>query len=349
MNIREGITFDDVLLVPKHSSIASRDEVDISSNLGGGRRIRVPIISANMDTVTDHKMIAAMVDLGANGILHRFMTVEEMEEELGNINHIPACIVRDELYDPFPEIASIGIGSKALERASRIKFHNFDGICVDVAHGDHDSVIRVLRELGDFKIRIAGNVATYDGAMRLIEAGANVIKVGIGPGSLCTTRVVTGCGVPQLTAISDVRRAIEDSGENVTLIGDGGIKSSGDIVKALAVGADTVMVGSLFAGTDESPGEVFIENGIRYKSYRGMASRAAQEDWKGYANYVEGESKRMPYKGSVREILLGLISGIKSGFSYLGARNVKELRENAEFVRVTHAGLIESRPHGLNT
>lgn len=224
-------------------------------------------------------------------------------------------------------------------------------ICIDVAHGHHDRVwnsIQKVKEAFPGRFIIAGNVATAAGAHFLYRAGAHAIKVGIGPGSLCTTRIVTGCGVPQLTALDDIVKSFNPYKDSVhkgvkppkrpQIYADGGIKNSGDIVKALAVGADAVMIGSLFAGTHEA---------AMRTEYRGMASKAAQVDWKGSATHVEGVSKYVPPRGSVKDIIEKLVSGIKSGFSYVGAHNIAELRENAEFIRITHSGLMENNPHGI--
>ncbi len=219
---------------------------------------------------------------------------------------------------------------------------------IDIAHGHSNLMIDKIKKVKDIAPEmpvIAGNVATGDGAIDLVEAGADCIKVGVGPGSLCTTRVKTGCGVPQLTAIVDAEQAVRG---RATVIADGGIRCSGDIVKALAAGADAVMIGRLFAGTAETPGDVINAPGKgKIKVYRGMASKEAQESWKGKATSVEGEMTWVPYKGALAEVFEDLISGIKSGMSYLNSRNILELRENAVFRKQTAAGVVEARPHAI--
>lgn len=335
IQLPEGITFDDILLVPSYSTIKSRGEVSIAGFLAPNYPISVPIISANMDTVTGYSMMQEMYKVGAAGILHRFMSIEEMK-----------LII--EKLDVSILTVSVGVGDKAKKRVdAALETGKVNGICVDVAHGDHSQVIEIVKYITrqDVPIRIAGNIATPEAADRLCSSGANVLKVGIGPGSLCTTRVVTGFGVPQLTAISEVRTLVDSSNYHATIIGDGGIRNSGDIVKALAFGADTVMIGSLLAGTIESPGQIFEGR----KIYRGMASRSAQEDWKKdkKVRHIEGETKTVSLKGSVEEVINSLAAGIRSGFSYAGAKHMKDLR-SVKYRRVSHSSLAESRPHGLN-
>lgn len=346
MKISEGLTFDDVLLVPAYSDIPTRDEseVDIASWLSSSHKMHTPILSANMDTITEWKMANTMCTLGGNGIIHRFMTEEYLEDQLKTMNYMSTG------GPEIPWLIAIGIGEKAKRRVDvvlkNIISDSTFGICIDVAHGDHKHVVDTVKWLKKegIELVIAGNIATGDAACRLIDAGADVLKVGIGPGSLCTTRVVTGCGVPQLTAITEVKRAVDKLNPRVTIIGDGGIKSSGDIVKALAFGADSVMIGGLFAGTAETPGATVSGK----KIYRGMASRQAQLDWKAIKpTYIEGETKTVEARGTVKDVVKDLAARVRSGFSYLGARNVTELRENATCIRISYAGLVESRPHGL--
>lgn len=339
---REGLTFDDVLLVPCHSTVHSRfdGEVDLSPGYfcSEHKQLRYPIISANMDTVTELAMATTINNLGGAGIIHRFMPIEKQAKQL--------AMLPVEGY----KIACIGVGEEAQKRMAFLEPW-CDGVLIDVAHGDSIAVVDQIKWVKDnwpHLYVIAGNIATGEAAARLITAGANCLKVGVGPGSLCTTRIKTGCGVPQLTAIVDVAEVIKEVNTPIQLIADGGIRNSGDIVKALAAGADMAMVGGLFAGADETPGRLYHgEKEGMYKIYRGMASRAAQEDWKGYATSIEGEMRRVPYKGPVQEIFDELISGILSGMSYLDAHNLKELRENAVFIRQTANGYRESTPHGL--
>jgi IMP dehydrogenase len=331
--MKEGITYDDVLLMPGYSEIPSRKEdVDVSTKIGK-LKLDIPIISANMDTISGPDMLIAMNALGGLGILHRFMTIEKMVETIEYLKekHIN------------PIVVAVGVDPRDMgRRVPAVIKAGAQGICVDVAHGHHSKVISAIefiRPQFDGTI-IAGNIATREAARDLVTAGADVLKVGIGPGSLCTTRLITGHGVPQLTAIMDVSQGITDSHptKNIAIIADGGIKHSGDIPKALAAGANAVMIGSLFAGTNEAASK---------DVYRGMASREAQLDWKGKVSVVEGEVKKVKPKGPVKDVVDQLVDGIQSGLSYSGASNILELWESHKFIRITHAGLLENRPHGL--
>ena len=345
MHFRETPTysFDDVLLVPQHSEITSRRDVDLSTNLGTMKLI-LPIVSANMDSVTEVNMAMAMGRAGAAGVLHRFASVEQQHDW-----------VRDVYKSNSPVIVSVGIDPNEARLLLRPSINDYvSAVCVDVAHGDHEGVLDVVsctRAIHPAMNIIAGNVATGYAALRLVEAGANIIKVGIGPGSVCSTRIVSGHGVPQLTAIMDVCEALSNlrlSGrrEEVSVIADGGIRYPGDIVKALAAGADAVMLGSLLAGTDEAPGERIMEHGVAYKTYRGMASREVQREKRSERTpRVEGVTAKVPYRGPVADTLHNLEAGIRSGLSYSGANTLAELRDVAEFVVVTGNTLKESHPH----
>jgi IMP dehydrogenase len=274
-----------------------------------------------------------MADLGGLGVVHRCLSHERHAEILSELDNPVACI---------------GVGEAGLSRLRKLK--TFKAVLIDVAHGHCDAVINQIHAIKEEFAGIpimAGNVATYAGAYELAEAGADCIKVGVGCGSLCTTRLRTGCGVPQLTAILQARQAIDHLKSNTTLVADGGIRDSGDIMKALAAGADAVMVGNLFSGTQETPGRLRAGKNYLYKVYRGMASREAQEDWKGVARSVEGESIQVPFKGSVHAIFEDIVSGMCSSMSYLNARNLNTFRNNAEFIRQTPAGYRESLPHGM--
>lgn len=263
--------------------------------------------------------------------------------------------------------AAVGVGEVAKERVKKLVEAEVDVIVVDTAHGHTKGVFEMVRYIkenfGDKVDVIGGNIATYEGARFLIEAGADAIKVGVGPGSICTTRVVTGVGVPQLTAIMEAYRAVKDSGTNIPIIADGGIKYSGDIAKAIAAGADSVMLGSLLAGTDESPGESVIYKGRKYKVYRGMGSlgallsgRTKENEEKRYPAVVEGKEIKyvpegveglVPYKGSVESVIFQLVGGLKSAMGYVGARNIEEFKQKAKFILITNAGLRESHPHNI--
>ena len=322
-------SFDDVLLVPQHSKIRSRQDVDLSTTIGS-LKLGLPLLSANMDTVTEANMAIAMGRAGGAGVLHRFADLEVQEQ------WIQECYVTG-----VPTIVSIGITG---EHLSFLDDGRIDAFCVDVAHGDHSRVLKLIGELrNDFPDQdiIAGNVATGMGAKRLVEAGANIIKVGIGPGSVCSTRVVSGHGMPQLSAIIEVKEATK----GVSIIADGGIRYPGDIVKALAAGADAVMLGSLLAGTDEAAGERIVEHGVAYKLFRGMASREVQKERGSQNPRVEGVTAKVPYRGPVSDTLNNLQAGIRSGFSYSGSNTLHELQDAAEFVIVTGNTLKESHPH----
>ncbi len=348
LNIRKdiGLTFDDVLLIPKKTSIESRSHVDLTTKLTKRITLKIPIISANMDTVTESEMAIAIARMGGIGIIHRFLTIEAQVEEVKKVKK-----------EKFLVGAAIGIRGDYLERTKALIKAGVDVIVIDIAHGYSTFLLKVLRELTkkfpktDF---IAGNVATAEATEEMIKNGAAGVKVGIGPGALCTTRIVTGAGVPQLTAIADCVEVAKKY--QVPIIADGGIKQSGDIVKALAAGASTVMIGSLFAGCEESPALTFFRNNKKYKLTRGMASLMAnvdrqkkdesvKRDLKKYA--AEGVEAVVPYRGTVSDLVTQLIGGIKSGFSYCGAKNIKELWEKAEFIQITQASLVESGPHDV--
>ena len=342
--IKRSICFDDVLLVPQKSDIDSREEIILTTHISD-RKVRLPIISSPMDTVTESAMAIAMFKRGGLGIIHRYNTVEEQckivrsissfFEETGNsnINNIAAAI---------------GTSSDFSSRAAALYQCGARIMCIDVAHGHHRLVeksIKTVKDLfGGGVVVIAGNIATPEGFRDLSNWGADAVRVGIGGGSICSTRIQTGHGVPTLQSVLDCRDA-----SDAAIIADGGIKTSGDIVKSLAAGADMVMLGSMLAGTKETPGEIFESNdNKRYKVYRGMASPEAQIAWRGSARSLEGISTTVPYKGEVGEILYKLEKNIKSGLSYTGARSLLEFRGKAKFIHQTSAGLVESRTHILN-
>ncbi len=322
---KEALTFDDVLLVPQHSDLESRKQADSSTRIGA-LELKIPIVSANMDSITGLKMAVALGETGGAGILHRF----EKDETL-------LWWVQELQSQGLPAIPSVGVKAADTVLAKKYRYYT-EHICLDIAHGDSlqaVEMVKVLKSL-DFKTIIAGNVATLQGAHRLVKAGANVIKVGIGPGSVCQTRGITGHGLPQLQAILDVcsekhRFYIDNSYTSFQVIADGGMRNSGDIVKALGAGAHCVMTGSLFAGCAETP-----VTGPQ-NTYRGMASKEAQESFRGHVSNgtPEGISMNVPMKGSAKEVLETLAGGIRSGLSYSGCRTLKEFRENAIFVRVT--------------
>lgn len=473
MSIREGLTFDDVLLIPKRSSVISRKDTDLHTRLSKNITLNLPIVSANMDTVTEANMAITLAREGGIGIIHRFMTVEQQVDEVRRVKRSESIVIEqpytisptstvhdaksmmkslgisgllvidednklvgivtrrdvqfesdkkkifnvmtksvikaknDISIDDAKELlhkhrieklplvdekgrvtglitakdiskmeeypmaskdkkgrllvgAAVGVKGDFLERTEALLDAEADVIVVDIAHGHSENAINAMRMIKKAFPNcelIAGNVATGEGAKDLIEAGASAVKVGVGSGSICITRIVTGSGVPQLTAIMDCAKVAKDY--DVPIIADGGIRNSGDITKALAAGASTVMIGSLLAGTDESPGANITKNGKRYKIYRGMASFYASlgrklreegevsmdEDLNDYV--PEGVEALVEYKGSVVDIIRHLAGGLRSGLSYCGATNIQELQRNATFIKMTTAGYIESMPHDV--
>jgi IMP dehydrogenase len=328
---QQYLTFDDVLLKPRYSEISSRSKVDISSKLNDRHTLRVPIISANMDTVTGLEMAVAMNDVGGLGILHRRCSIKEQT------NWVKQFFMRrnNGLVG-----AAIGVQGDDLERAMELMEAGCEYIVIDIAHGHFERMKWMIAMLKNYISKnnlkaeiISGNVATSEGVGFLKESGSNKVKIGIGPGSVCTTRIKTGHGVPQLSAIIDCHSYFASPHDN-SLIADGGIRNSGDIVKALAAGAHFVMLGNLLAGATESCAK--IKDG--YKEYSGMAAKG---------NNIEGVEGLVPIRGTVEEVINDLVSGIRSGLAYSGAKNLKELREKAIFIKMTGNGLRESHPHDL--
>jgi IMP dehydrogenase len=332
-----GLTFDDVLIVPAKSEVRSRRDPQLTSKLTKKHSIETPIISANMDTVTGPDMAIAMNQSGGIGILHRFATIEEQVGFVQAVKNSGAKLCS----------ASIGVNTDYKERARALIQAGTNIMTIDIAHGHSAAMMDVMKWLKDefpeVEI-IAGNMAMPEAARDLIEAGADAIKVGIGPGSMCTTRIITGCGVPQLTAIALCAEVADSYG--VPVIADGGMRTSGDIVKAFAAGASTVMLGSMLSGTIETPGE--IQQGR--KQYRGMASKAAQVSWRGgvpEGMAPEGESTFVNVKGHVKDVISELTGGIRSGMSYINATSISEIREKARFIEMSSSGFSESRAHGV--
>ncbi len=333
-----GLSFNDVLVVPKRSEVRSRLEPSLNGRLTRQKRLDLPIVSANMDTVTELDMALAMAREGACGILHRFMPIArqvEMVEKLADAN-LPIIA------------ASVGVHrEETRERAQALVAAGCNVLTIDIAHGHSLLMEEVIKDLKDRYPEvelIAGNIATPEAAHDLIRAGADALKVGIGPGSMCTTRIITGCGVPQLTAIALCSEVARDS--DTPIIADGGLRTSGDILKAFAAGADCVMLGSMLAGTIETPGEIKAGR----KPYRGMASKAAQTSWRGgvpKGMAAEGESTYVAIKGHVRDVLSEIAGGIRSGMSYINANELSEIAARASFIEMTSSGLMESVAHGL--
>ncbi len=474
MEFKEGLTFDDVLLVPKYSDITSRSQTDLSTKLSRNISINIPFVSANMDTVTESLMAMAMARAGGIGIIHRFLPIQEQADEVlkvkrsGSVmienpysispdksiqnaldyaenkdisgllvvdsntkligiiterdllfanrnDHIQDVMTKDVVtakpgvtLDEAKEIlhkhrieklpivddsgiikglitskditnnadypnaskdkkgrplvgAAVGVKGDFLERSESLLEAGADVLVVDIAHGHSENALSTVRNIKkafpDCEL-IAGNVATAQGTEDLIKAGVDAVKVGVGSGSICITRVITGSGVPQLTAVIDCAKIGKD--HDIPIISDGGTRTSGDATKGLAAGASSVMIGSMFGGTDESPGTVLTKNGKRFKVYRGMASLAASigrkskltgsisldDDLNDYV--AEGVEAMVPYKGTVTDILKQLTGGVRSGLSYCGARTILQMQNNAEFIKMSRAGFAESQPHDVS-
>jgi len=362
-----GLAFDDVLLQPNQSDVIPA-EVSTNSRLSRRISLQVPLISAAMDTVTEVEMAIAMAREGGLGIIHRNLSVEAQAEMVGlvkstNPADFPLATMDDQ--GRLRVGAAVGVFGDAWDRAMALVEAGVDLIVVDTAHGHSKAEIEIIQRLkqespADIDV-IGGNVATFEAAQALVEAGVDGVKVGVGPGSICTTRVVAGVGVPQITAIFEAARACRPAG--VPVIGDGGLQYSGDIAKALVAGADTVMLGGLLAGCDESPGELVTIDGKQYKSYRGMGSLGAmatrgrqvsfskdryfQADASNDKIVPEGIEGQVPYHGPLGQVVYQLVGGLHQSMFYLGAHNIDELKAQGRFVRITSAGLRESHPHDI--
>lgn len=344
----EYLTYDDVLLLPNYSEVTP-SQTDISTELTNSIKLDIPIVASPMDTVCEARMAIKIAELGGYGIIHRNFSVEKQVSELQKV-----LAVTDKVG------VAVGVGQDFEERVAALVKAGAKEICVDSAHGHTKNVIEAVKYIKKKHPSvniIAGNVATYEGARALFEVGAHAVKVGMGPGSICTTRVMSGMGVPQLSAVIEGVRAAQDVGGYI--IADGGIKTSGDIVKALAAGAHTVMLGSLLAGTDEAPGQMIQIDEKMYKSYRGMGSVAAMK--KGSAarynqTWKHGTSKKLvpegveglvPHRGPLAEHVYQLIGGLRAGMGYLGAKNLRELQEKAQFIKISNTAYLESKPHSI--
>ena len=345
--IKESLTFDDVLLIPQYSSVLPSD-TNISLDLTKKISLQVPFLSSAMDTVTESKMAIAIAKEGGIGIIHRNLNIKSQTKEIIRVKKKKLIVG-----------AAVGTNYEDIERARSLIDSGCDLIVIDTAHGHSKKVINTLLKLKKINSKIpicVGNIATGEAAKRLYNSGADIIKVGIGPGSICTTRMVAGIGVPQISAIMDVKRALKS--RKVKIISDGGIKFSGDIVKALAAGADAIMMGSIFAGTEESPGKKFKVKGKLYKQYRGMgsigamssgsANRYFQKNFKDKSKFVpEGVEGRVEFKGNVSKIIYQLKGGLRSSMGYIGAKNLLQLKKNAKFIKITKAGFYESMVHSV--
>lgn len=336
MDFRQTYCFDDLLLVPKYSDIKSRSEVNLSSNLSTDINLGLPVMSSPMDTVTESSMAIAMHAFGGLGIIHRYNTIDEQ-----------VALVRDARMKGANHVgAAIGVTGDHEERVCMLYDAGARIICLDIAHGHHammKSAIKKLKEVfGDDIHIMAGNIASLEAFDDLSKWGADSIRVGIGGGSICSTRIVTGHGVPTLQSVFDCSRSVYDT----KIIADGGIKTTGDVVKAIAAGADFVIVGSMLAGTNETPGAVLTNvSGGKYKEYRGMASKKAQYNWRGKSSTPEGIATTVPYKGSVKHTLQDIAGGLRSGLSYSGSRTIAEFQAKADFIIQSSASQLESNTH----
>lgn len=355
-----ALTFDDVLLVPAYSEVLPR-EVSTKARFTRNISLNIPIVSAAMDTVSEKAMGIMLARKGGISVVHKNMSIEAQARQIREVKEYPAEGDKIPCLDAEGRLrvaAGVGITTDVLDRVTALVEAGVDAIVLDSAHGDSHGVVEALRKIKAVYPEldtVVGNIATAEAAVRLIEAGADSLKVGIGPGSICTTRIIAGVGVPQISAIYDVAKAAEGSG--IPVIADGGLRYSGDIVKALAAGGDSVMIGSMFAGTDEAPGEIFEENGRKFKSYRGMGSVDAMKAGSRDRYFQDGEDStkklvpegvvaRVPYKGSVADIIYQLVGGIRSGMGYCGAADIDALH-SARFVRITANGLVENHPHDI--
>ncbi len=346
-SIKEALTFDDVLLLPKYSEILP-SSTNITLRLTDQITLKVPFLTSAMDTVTESKMAIAIAKEGGMGIIHRNLDIKKQSSEVKKVKKNRLLVG-----------AAIGTNPEDLERARSLITNGADLIVIDTAHGHSKKVLNTLSKIKKIIKKIpvcVGNIATSEAAKKLYNSGADIIKVGIGPGSICTTRMVAGIGVPQISAIMEVKKALNK--KKIKIISDGGIKFSGDIAKALAAGANAIMMGSIFAGTDESPGQKFRIKGKIYKHYRGMgsigamsagsANRYFQKNFNDKSKFVpEGVEGRVEYKGKVSKIIYQLQGGLRSSMGYIGAKNLADINKRAKFVKITKAGFYESMVHSV--
>lgn len=343
-----GLTFDDVLMLPNYTEI-KREEIKVESRLTQKIKLAIPVLSAPMDTVTEVKLAVSLGKLGGLGVLHRNLPPENQ-----------ADMVKKVKKETEFAAAAVGVGKDFEGRVEMLVKEGCDILVIDSAHGFSKWVIEATKFISSIYPRIeliSGSVATASGAKALIENGAKALRVGMGPGSICSTRIVAGMGVPQITAIIETVAVSKKHG--IPVISDGGLRFSGDIVKALSAGASVVMSGQLFAGTLEAPGSIVNLNGKKYKTYRGMGSISAMREGSAQRygqQYRRGQEKKLtaegvegfvPYQGKVDDVISQLVGGLKSGMYYAGVKNIKELQENTRLIRVTQASLVESHPHDI--
>ncbi|MBI2595246.1 guanosine monophosphate reductase [Candidatus Daviesbacteria bacterium] len=343
-----GLSFDDVLLIPQHSGIKSRSLVDLTTQLTPSVSLKLPILSTNMTDVTGVEMAIALGKLGGMGILPRFENPK-----------VQADMVKQVKKNEVSVAAAVGCKEGFLDRAEKLAKAGVDILLLDIAHGHMqqalDATKKIKNKFGQKIGLISGAIATYAGANDLYQAGADCVRVGVGPGSICTTRIVTGVGIPQITAITEASKAAKKWKR--TILADGGIKNSGDIAKALAAGASAVSLGNVFAGTDEAPGKIVIRKGKKYKIYRGSTSIESKNDHQkklsdlsnNYLHHIEGVEGLVPFKGPVQNLVLQFVANLKSSFSYVGAKNLRQFHRYAKFIRVTSLGLRENGPHDILT
>lgn len=358
---KDALTFDDVLLVPQYSEITP-DMADVSTKLTNTFKMNVPFLSAAMDTVSEHKLVTALALAGGFGVIHKNMSIADQAKEVEMVKNYEFDNEKYKraLIDKKGRLcvgAAIGVTADMMDRVHALMDAGVDVFVLDSAHGDSKNIINAIKNLRleyPSMELIAGNVATYEGALDLMKAGASAVKVGMGPGSICTTRIIAGIGVPQLQAVMDCARASKEM--NVPIIADGGIKYSGDVVKALAAGANTVMLGGLFATCEEAPGDIYESNGKKYRTYRGMGSIEAMAKGStdryfqtGHKKFVaEGVQGIVEVKTTVEELVFQLIGGLKAGMGYCGSKDIPTLQEKGTFIKITNNALLESHPHDIS-
>ena len=358
---KDALTFDDVLLVPQYSEITP-DMADVSTKLTNTFKMNVPFLSAAMDTVSEHKLVTALALAGGLGVIHKNMSIADQAKEVEMVKNYEFDNEKYKrvLIDKKGRLcvgAAIGVTADMMDRVHALMDAGVDVFVLDSAHGDSKNIINAIKNLRleyPSMELIAGNVATYEGALDLMKAGASAVKVGMGPGSICTTRIIAGIGVPQLQAVMDCARASKEM--NVPIIADGGIKYYGDVVKALAAGANTVMLGGLFATCEEAPGDIYESNGKKYRTYRGMGSIEAMAKGStdryfqtGHKKFVaEGVQGIVEVKTTVEELVFQLIGGLKAGMGYCGSKDIPTLQEKGTFIKITNNALLESHPHDIS-
>ncbi|KID42336.1 IMP dehydrogenase [Fructilactobacillus fructivorans] len=358
---KQGLTFDDVLLIPAASDVLP-NQVDLRTTLGKNLKLNLPVLSASMDTVTEAPLAIAMAQNGGLGVVHKNMSAKDQAAEVKTVKTAEVTGDNAAVDDDGHLLVAgaVGVTNDTFDRTQLLFDAGADAVIIDTAHGHSKGVLDKIAEIRSKfpdKTLIAGNIATGAGAKALFDAGVDIAKVGIGPGSICTTRIVAGVGVPQITAAFDAAQVAADYGKQIIV--DGGMQYTGDIVKALAAGGSAVMLGSMLAGTTEAPGDVYTgADGKKYKAYRGMGSLAAMENGSSdryFQGKVKEEKKLVPegiegqtlYKGDVSTVLFQIAGGLRSGMGYTGSHTISDLINNAQFVRITNAGLRESHPHDV--